>query len=46
MIAKIPARVVYGLFGVAGLFATYPAWRFWVFGSTFTVDQLLQIRCF
>jgi hypothetical protein len=46
MISRIPAPLIYGMFGLAAVGATYPVWRSWVFGSTFTLDQLLQIRCF
>ena len=43
---KIPAKVVYSLFGVAAVCATYPAWRFWVTGVPLSIEQLLLVRCF
>jgi hypothetical protein len=46
MIGRTPAWIVHALFGSALLCATYPVWRFWVFGHQLSLDQLLQIRCF
>lgn len=46
MIRSIPPGVMYLLFAVALVIATFPLWRLAVFGFHPTLDQLLQLRCF
>jgi hypothetical protein len=47
MIRAIPSAVVmYGLFASGLVAATFPAWRWLFFGFNFTLDELLQLRCF
>jgi hypothetical protein len=42
----IPARLIYVVFAVALLVATFPAWRLSLFVFNPTLDELLQLRCF
>ena len=46
MMRSIPPIVVYGLFGLGVVAATFPIWRLWLFGFDPTLDELLRLRCF
>ena len=46
MTDRMPTLLVYALFGIGGALATYPIWKFWVFGFNPTLDDLLRLRCF
>jgi hypothetical protein len=43
MMRAISPVVVYCLFALASVLATYPVWRLWIFGLT--IDELLRLRC-
>jgi hypothetical protein len=46
MIRAIPRAVMYVLFTIAFVAATFPVWRLWSFGFNPTVYDLLLLRCF
>jgi len=45
MTRAIPPAMIYGLFVIALLAATFPVWRLWLFGFDLTLDELLRLRC-
>jgi hypothetical protein len=42
---RLPAALVYPIFGVGLVLATLPVWRFWLFGFNPSIDDLLRLRC-
>jgi hypothetical protein len=46
MIRTVPSIVVYVVFAVGVVAATFPVWRLWLFGFNPTLDELLRLRCF
>jgi hypothetical protein len=46
MIRTVPPTIVYVVFAVGVVAATFPVWRLWLFGFSPTLDELLRLRCF
>jgi hypothetical protein len=45
MTRTIPPAAMYGLFAIGLVLATFPIWRFWLFGFEPRLDELLNLRC-
>jgi hypothetical protein len=43
--SRLPPALMYPIFGLGLAVATLPIWRFWLFGFSLSLDELLRLRC-
>ncbi len=45
IMSRLPPALMYPIFGLGLAVATLPIWRFWLFGFSPPLDELLRLRC-
>lgn len=43
--SRLSPALMYPIFGLGLAVATLPIWRFWLFGFSPSLDELLRLRC-